>query len=309
VSARRSTGRFALLSAAFTVALACAGEPRWDDPGSRFRDCASCPEMVVVAPGSFVMGSPESESGRFEDEGPRREVTLAAPFAVSRTPITRAEFARFVQSTGRNLAPGCAAMSDAGRWFRDSALTWSAPGFEQDGTHPVVCVSWDEALAFATWLSESTREVYRLLSEAEFEYVARAGSETIFAWGTDETAMCARANGFDAAARRAHPDWPGASCDDGYAHTSPVDAFPENAFGLHDTVGNVFQWTEDCFVEGGYAGAPTDGGARIEEGCELRAIRGGSWLNGPRGLRAAMRDRDRQGDRYTNVGFRLARAR
>src|SRR5262249_39835381 len=173
--------------------------------------------------------------------------------------------------------------------------------------HPVVCVSWDDARAYADWLSTKTGKPYRLLSESEFEYVARAGSTATFPWGASADDLCAHANSFDLTAKRAHPDWPSASCDDHYALTSPVGVFPANAFGLYDATGNVYQWTADCFIEGGYTGAPTDGSARTKDGCVARVIRGGSWLNGWRGLRAAMRDRDRQQDRYTNIGIRIAR--
>jgi formylglycine-generating enzyme required for sulfatase activity len=263
--------------------------------------------MLLISPGSFVMGSPESEPGRFEDEGPQHPVTVARAFAVSTAPITRAQYEVFVRTTRRSDPGTCASMSAEGNWVRTSGLSWNNPGFEQAAEHPVVCVSWEDAQAYARWLSEKTGRTYRLLTEAEFEYIARAGSTTTFSWGASGEDMCAHANGFDAAARRTYPDWPGAACDDGHVHTAPVHAFPANAFGLFGTVGNVFQWTEDCFLEGGYAGAPADGSARIVAGCEARVIRGGSWLNSSRGLRAAMRDRDRQGDRYTNVGIRVAR--
>jgi formylglycine-generating enzyme required for sulfatase activity len=287
-------------------AVACTRSDTWGAAGSLFRDCEDCPEMIVIPPGSFVMGSPVTEFGRFEDEGPQHTVTIAHPFAVSRTPITRAEYERFVRATQRSDPMGCASMEAEG-WVNTSGLNWNNPGFDQTADHPVVCVSWEDARVYAQWLSERTGRTYRLLSEAEFEYIARAGSTTAFAWGASDQDMCAHANGFDASARKAHPDWPGAACDDGHVYTAPVRAFPANAFGIYGAVGNVFQWTEDCFVEGGYAGAPGDGSARAVEGCELRVIRGGSWLNSSRGLRAAMRDRDRQGDRYTNVGFRVAR--
>ena len=263
--------------------------------------------MLVIYPGSFLMGSPVTEAGRFEDEGPQHSVTLAQRFAVSRAPITRAEYEMFVRATKLSSPQGCARMSAEGRWRNDSSLGWKNPGFDQTREHPVVCVSWEDAQAYAKWLSEQTGRSYRLLTEAEHEYIERAGSTTAFAWGASGEDMCAHANGFDASARGAHPDWGGASCDDGYVYTAPVRAFPANAFGVYGAVGNVFQWTEDCFVEGGYAGAPSDGSARMAQGCELRTIRGGSWLNSSRGLRSAMRDRDRQGDRYTNIGFRVAR--
>ncbi len=254
------------------------------------------------------MGSPASEAGRFEDEGPQHAVSLAQSFAVSRTPVTRAQYESFVQTTRRSDASACASMDDDGRWIRTSGLSWRNPGFEQAADHPVVCVSWEDARAYAQWLSATSGKTYRLLSEAEFEYVARAGATTAFAWGASEHDICAHANSFDTAAKLAHPEWPGADCDDGYVNTAPVEAFPANAFGIHGATGNVFQWTEDCFVEGGYTDVPTDGSARTSEGCTVRVIRGGSWLNSWRGLRAAMRDRDRQQDRYTNVGFRVARS-
>ena len=254
------------------------------------------------------MGSPLSEAGRFEDEGPEHSVTIARSFAVSRAPITRAEYEVFARTSARSDSSGCSSMNAEGNWVRTAGLSWKNPGFDQTPEHPVVCVSWDDARAYAAWLTEKSGHAYRLLSEAEYEYIARAGSTTTFAWGTDE-AFCAHANGFDVSAKSVHPDWPAAACDDGYVYTAPVQAFPANAFGVYGAVGNVFQWVEDCFVEGGYAGAPTDGTPRSTADCEPRVIRGGSWLNGSRGLRAAMRDRDRRGDRYTNIGLRVARDR
>jgi len=263
--------------------------------------------MVRIPRGRFVMGSPVSELGRFEDEGPQHTVNFTRPFAVSRTPITRAEYDLFVRASGRSDSRECASMSAEGRWVSTVGLSWRNPGFEQTADHPVVCVSWEDASAYAQWLSATSGKAYRLLSEAEYEYIARAGSTTAFVWGDSGKDMCAYANGFDASAGRVHPDWPAADCDDGYAFTAPVRAFPANAFGVFGAIGNVFQWTEDCFVEGGYAGVPTDGSVHAVPGCEVRVIRGGSWLNSSRGLRSAMRDRDRQRDRYTNIGFRVAR--
>ena len=263
--------------------------------------------MIVVPAGEFLMGSPASENGRFDDEGPQHFVTIAHPFAVSRAPITRAEYEAFAHATRRDDPSACASI-DSGDWVSTPGINWRNPGFEQGLDHPVVCVSWDDAKAYAQWLSTKTGERYRLLSEAEFEYVARAGATTPYPWGASGDDICAHGNSSDLAAKRAHPDWPAAECDDGHAYTAPADAFSANAFGLYSATGNVFQWTEDCFVEGGYAGAPSDGSAREREGCDVRVIRGGSWLNSARGLRAAMRDRDRQQDRYTNLGIRVARA-
>lgn len=293
---------------AATLAACNRSSPSVRRAGASFHDCIDCPTMIVIPAGQFLMGSPLSEVGRFDDEGPQHTVTISRAFAVSRTPTTRAQYEQFVRATKRRDAGDCASMSDDGRWVSTSGLTWQHPGFEQRADHPVVCVSWEDARAYAQWLSARSGHTYRLLTEAEFEYVARAGATTTFAWGASENDLCTHANGFDAAAGRAHPDWPAADCDDGYVNTAPVEAFPANAFGLYGTTGNVFQWTEDCMVEsGGYTGAPTDGSARTAPSCTIRVIRGGSWLNSGRGLRVAMRDRDRQQDRYTNIGFRVAR--
>lgn len=263
--------------------------------------------MVVVDSGAFAMGSPASEQGRFDDEGPQHTVTIAHRFAISRTPITRAQYETFAQQTHHASTGGCASMNNDGDWVVVPSLSWRAPGFEQNDEHPVICVSWDDATAYAAWLSVKTGARYRLLTEAEFEYAVRAGATTAYPWGDAAGDVCAHANGFDLAAKRNHTDWPSLACDDGAAYTAAVNAYHANAFNLSGMTGNVFQWTEDCFVEGGYAGAPADGSARQHEGCVTRVIRGGSWLNGARGLRAAMRDRDRQQDRYTNIGIRVAR--
>lgn len=294
--------RFAIAAVILLALAACA-----TSDARRGADCSFCPAMVAVPAGEFVMGAPPDEEGRFDEEGPQHAIRIASVH-VSRTPVTRRHYSAFVAATSREDPVACNAMSDAGEWRATPGLTWRSPGFEQNDDHPVVCVSWDDAQAYARWLSAQTGETYRLLTEAEFEYAARAGSSTTFPWGAEAGDVCAHANGFDLAAKRGHPDWPSLACDDGYAYTSPVAHFPANAFGLHDMTGNAFQWVQDCFTES-YVGAPVDGTAQAVASCEARAIRGGSWLNGPRGLRAAMRDRDRQQDRYTNVGFRVARTR
>lgn len=291
------------IGAALTLLGACAAPAR--PAVDAFADCSDCPEMVVAPAGAFVMGAPDDENGRFDEEGPTREVRVAA-FALSRTPITRSQYAAFARATGRPNPPDCSSMTDAGEWRATPGLSWRNPGFEQGDDHPVVCVSWDDAHAYASWLSARTGRAYRLPSEAEFEYAARAGAATTFPWGAEPGDVCAHANGFDLAARREHPDWPGLDCDDGYPHTAPATSHPANVFGLYGMTGNVFQWTEDCFHDS-YAGAPRDGAPWVTEHCATRVIRGGSWLNSARGLRAAMRDRDRPQDRYTNIGIRVAR--
>lgn len=253
------------------------------------------------------MGSPANEPGRFDDEGPVHEVTIARSLAVMRAPVTVAQFDRFARATGFSPAGGCNVWNEKGDWHKVEARTWRDPGFLQHDNHPVVCISWDEGKAFAKWLSARTGQSYRFLTEAEFEYFARAGTSLAYPWGVDGERFCAYANGFDQTAARGHEDWGAPTCDDGFAFTAPVDRFPPNKFGLSGVNGNAFQWVEDCFVPGGYVGAPTDGAARQASPCKARAIRGGSWANGPRGLRLAMRDRDPPNSRYANISLRLVR--
>lgn len=241
------------LAALLTVLLAGCATPNAEG----FRDCDDCPVMAVAPGGAFVMGAPENEAGRFPEEGPQHTVRVAA-FALSQAPITRGEYAAFVRATNRPDGAPCALMDNEGNWRETPGLSWRNPGFEQSDDHPVACVSWKDAQAYAAWLSARTGRAYRLSSEAEFEYAARAGAATTFPWGDKAGDVCARANGFDLAARRNHPDWNSLECDDGFA--------------------------------------------------TVRAIRGGSWLNGARGLRAAMRDRDPQHSPYANIGIRVARS-
>jgi formylglycine-generating enzyme required for sulfatase activity len=285
----------------------CATLTVTQPPGTTFRDCLNCPELVVVPPGRFAMGSPADEAGRFDDEGPVHDVTIARSLAVMRRPVTVAEFDRFARATGLVPAGGCNVWNDKGDWHKVAERNWRDPGFKQASNHPVVCVSWDDGQRLAKWLSARTGRAYRFLTEAEFEYVARAGTSLAFPWGADGEKFCDFANGFDQTAARGHEDWGKPTCTDGFAFTSPVDRFAANRFGLAGMTGNAFQWVEDCFVAGGYAGAPDDGTARQANPCKARAIRGGSWANGPRGLRLAMRDRDPQDSRYANISIRLAR--
>ena len=278
-------------------------EPRWD-VGEKFRDCPGCPEMVVVPEGSFLMGSPESEAGRYDDgrEGPVHPVTFVRPFAVGVHEVTVGEFARFVSATGRSMGNACW-MWD-GEWKERSGRHWRSPGFSQTDDHPVVCVDWNDAKAYVRWLSGETGEAYRLPSEAEWEYVARAGTMTAWYWGERESGQCRYANGAD----EASGDLGGgkARCNDGHARTSPVGSYEANGYGLHDVLGNVWEWVEDCW-NGSYAGAPRGGSAWMSGDCGRRVLRGGSWGGIPRYLRSAYRDWYTTGNRNSFIGFRVAR--
>ena len=273
------------------------------EPGRRFRDCEWCPELVVVPAGSFMMGSPPGEEGRDEDEGPVHRVWIAGRLAVGVHEVTRGEFARFVRATGRSMGNSCRVW-DAGKeeWVDRSGANWRNPGFAQTDRHPVVCVSWDDAQSYVGWLSRETGKRYRLLSESEWEYVARGGTRTARYWGEGESGQCRHANGADASTEF---DWR-TSCNDGHVWTSPVGAYTPNGFGLYDVLGNVWEWTQDCWNER-YGGAPGDGGAWERGDCGRRVVRGGSWDFKPWDLRAAIRFRFTTGNRNNFLGFRVAR--
>ena len=250
------------LAAAEALAEAKSGDEKQDiEPLSSFRDCADCPEMVVIPAGSFLMGSPEDEDGRQDNEGPRHGVTIGAPFAIGKFEVTRGEFSNFASATDRQ-AKGCR-YYDGNAWKTDPDRDWRDPGFEQTDSHPAVCVSWEDAQAYTDWLSKETGETYRLPSEAEWEYAARAGTTTRYFWGDDDDSACAFANGHDATSKAQNGfGWTAFPCEDGFARTAPVGSFRANDFGLHDVSGNVWEWSKDSW-HSNYDGAPTDGSAWV----------------------------------------------
>ncbi len=286
------------------VGAAGAGEP--GTPGASFRDCAECPEMVVVPPGSFVMGSPDTEPGRNDDENPLHNVSIAHALAVGKFEMTRGEFATFAAETGYDANGGCLSVNERGKFEHSARFTWANPGFTQSDLDPVVCVNWNDANAFVAWLSKKAGKTYRLLSESEWEYAARAGTTGAHPWGEDEAAVCRAANGADLSLKEKLPRQARADCTDGHAMTALVGSFPPNAFGLHDMLGNAWEWVQDCYVAN-YDGAPADGAARSDGDCHIRGIRGDSWGNEPKVMRAAYRYGDQPLFRSVGVGFRVAR--
>ena len=256
----------------FVLASALEEGPQWE-AGAVFRDCPECPEMVVVPAGEFMMGSPPSEEDRRDSEGPVHRVTIAEPFAAGKYEVTFEEWDACVGGGG------CGG-------YRPDDEGWGR------GSRPVINVSWEDAQAYAAWLSGKTGENYRLLSEAEWEYAARAGTTTRYHWGDDIGRN--RANCDDDV------------CGDSWDYTAPVGSFAANGFGLHDVHGNVWEWVEDCWNDS-YAGAPTDGSAWESGNCDLRVLRGGSWHGVPRDLRAAYRFWGGTGIRLGIIGFRVAR--
>jgi formylglycine-generating enzyme required for sulfatase activity len=305
---RRGVLLLALLAAAGTHAQE-QNDLRHLAAGTVVRDCAECPELVVIPPGNFNMGSPDSERGRDKDrEGPVHSVTLSQAFGVGKYEITKAQFARFVQETGFSSSGGCYVWNGE-KVEHDSAKGWRNPGFAQTDNEPAVCISWDDANAYTQWLSRKTGKAYRLLSEAEWEYAARGGSHSSRPWGDDPGQACRNANVGDATAKAGVPGFSNIAmhaCDDGHAYTAPVGSYQPNGFGLYDMIGNAWEWTEDCWNED-YAGAPGDGSARTAGDCERRVLRGGSWDVNPDVARSAYRGADAAGFRDVDFGFRVAR--
>jgi formylglycine-generating enzyme required for sulfatase activity len=288
--------------------------PRDDyPPGKVFRDCPDCPEMVVIPAGAFRMGSPEGEDGRFPSEGPQHTVRIGKAFAMGRTEVTVGEFRRFVEASGyrtsaeRDAEQGCYAWDKSDKkWGWRSGRSWREPGYPQDERHPVVCASWEDARAYVQWLGKETGRGYRLPTEAEWEYAARAGMQTARFWGDAPDEACQYANVADQTAKKTYPDWTIHDCTDGYAQTAPVGRFQPNGFGLYDMLGNVWEWVQDCY-HGSYAGAPADGSVWEGGKCEARVLRGGSWDNRPQLVRSAIRNRNAPSERDDDNGFRIAR--
>ena len=273
-------------------------------PGAVFSDCDACPEMVVIPAGDFMMGSPASEEGRWDDEGPQHRVAVSS-FALGRYEVTRDEYRVFAETTG-HPSSGCRIRNEDS-WTNDDDASWREPGFAQGSGHPAVCVNWNDAQAYVRWLSRETGESYRLPSEAEWEYAARGGAPTSRYWGDSSSSQCGHANGADAAAKRVYPErGQVADCDDGAVHTTLAGSYSANAFGLFDVLGNVWEWTADCWHES-YRGAPADGSPWHGGGCGRRVLRGGSWRLTPRLLRSAARTWAATEYRSADAGFRVAR--
>jgi formylglycine-generating enzyme required for sulfatase activity len=307
---RQPANAYPPLKQAAALEVAPLPQSLWEAPGTKFRDCTDCPQMVVIPAGAYVMGSPDNEDGRYDTEGPQHRVDIPRAFALSLYHVTRDDYGTFVRDTKRSSTAGCGVWLGS-RWATDPSKDWRNPGFTQTEHDPVVCVSWDDAQAYVQWLNKRARREnrhrgpYRLPTEAEWEYAARSGVAASTAWG-EAAAGCRSANGADLAAKRVNPTWTVAPCDDGYAQTSPVGSFAPNAFGLYDMAGNAWQWLQDCWHES-YLGAPADGTAWTSGECGRRVDRGGSWYDQPRSLRTAVRYGVAPDTRDYNLGFRVAR--
>ncbi len=289
------------------------------------------PVMVKIPAGSFYMGSPQQEPGRDANESPQHLVVFQAPFALGQTEVTVAQFGAFVTDTHYRTS----AERDDGSFLRDPVtgqwgkypVNWRHDhrGQPAADNHPVIHVSWEDAQAYASWLTQRTGQPYRLPSEAELEYANRAGSPLRNWWG-DGIPQAAVANikgerdridndptFIPTPEERAAIDpegiWPEffIGYGDGHWGPAPVASFQANAFGLYDTTGNVWEWAQDCWHPD-YRNAPSDGKAWIENGiCEYRILRGASWYCYPVQVRAANRWSRWPIFRNMYIGFRVAR--
>ena len=287
-------------------------------PEHSFRDCADCPEMMVIPAGSFMMGALADEPGSFPEEKPQRRVSIRK-FAAGRFDVTKGEWTAFVSATNRPTAQGCdySGLEKA----QEAAASWRHLGFKQDDNHPVVCVTWADTQDYLSWVSKKSGHKYRLPTEAEWEYAARAGRATAYPWGSSASHENANYGADKCCSGLAlgHDQW---------VNTSPVGSFPPNAFGLHDMNGNVLQWVQDCFASS-YSGLATDGTAYETDtelkmtgeladmsgthSCAYRVLRGGNWGDPPAQIRSAFRNfapppgATLQAYRTSGGGFRVAR--
>lgn len=267
-------------------------------PGDEFQDCKDCPKMVVVPSGQFMMGSPKSERKRKKHEGPQHTVIFTKPIAIGKYEVALDEFEAFVRETKYDAIDRCWARAGS-RYKNRLDRSFRNLGFRQSGSHPVACMSWNDAKAFTTWLTTKTGKSYRLLSEAEWEYASRGGTTTPFSTG-----------------QKIHTDQ--ANFDGNYTYggsrkgqyrkrTVPIGTFGSNSFGLHEMHGNMWEWVEDCWNDS-FVDAPTDGSAWSSGDCSQRILRGGSWNSNPRFLRSASRGVSNDpGKRHHGYGFRVAR--
>jgi formylglycine-generating enzyme len=343
----------------FAMLIALCGFAEAATAAETFKDCSVCPRMVKLPAGKFLMGTSATEGEKADktgqtdkvdngdktdkvdkadsddsatipyggDDQPQHSVTFKRPFALGQYPVTRGEFAAFVRETGYDprgcFVPEPKGDSESADVILPRGLSWRNPGFAQTDRHPVVCVSSEDAERYVKWLSRKTGKSYRLPSEAEWEYAARAGTTTPRYWPGGDERTCRFANVKDLAAMAAFSfdrkdtdkkdmtDF--FKCNDGHAYTAPVGSFPPNAFGLYDMQGNVWQWVPDCYTSS-YEGAPADGSVRkrsdgeeSDDGCFRRVLRGGSWVSPPSNVSSAYRHGDSPKNRDIPNGFRVAR--
>lgn len=277
----------------------------WTDPTTNMA-------FVWIPAGCFQMGSPESEAGRGSDEGPVHKVCVDG-FWLGKYEVTRGQFSRFITATKYKTdaeKEGSSWGYKDGSWDDVKGYSWKNSGFEQNDSHPVISVSWNDAKAMAKWMSKNSKYTFKLPTEAEWEYACRAGTQTSRFWGDDPDQACKYANVADKSAKKQFSDWSIHNCTDGYVFTAPVGKFLDNPFQLSDMLGNVWEWCEDAYSNDAYkkhrSKNPVISSGNSGAG---RVIRGGGWDINPRSLRSANRNNYSPGYRYYHIGFRLLRTR
>ncbi len=267
-------------------------------------------KFALIPAGEFLMGSPAGERDAREIEKPQRPVRIAGPFYLGIHEVTRGQFRRFLDETGSSTDAekdgrgGWGCDEKTGAHEQDPRYTWRNPGFVQTDEHPVVDVSWNDAVAFAAWLSRKEGKRYRLPTEAEWEYACRAATTSRFWCGDNPEGLAAVGNIADWTFREKYPESPGITARDGFVYTAPVGRFRANEFGLYDMHGNVWEWCSDPYHDRYVPllpeAAPTDSAEP-----QARPVRGGSWDDEPRDCRSAATLRHLRSDRSFGIGFRL----
>jgi formylglycine-generating enzyme required for sulfatase activity len=296
--------------------------PQESDRGKKVLTNSIGVQLVLIPSGEFLMGSADGDKDARDDEHPQHRVRITRPFYQGATEVTCGQFRRFVDEAGyrteaeKDGKGGWGWNEAAARSERDPKYTWLNAGFEQTHEHPVVHVSWNDAVAFCQWLSRKEGVTYRLPTEAEWEYACRAGTSTKYCNGDDPEGLAAVGNIADGTAKARYPNWTSPAiraragipiaAQDGYIYTAPVGRYNPNAWGLFDMHGNVWEWCSDGYAAEYYQHSPVDD-PQGADGAPSRVDRGGGWYNGPRHARSAARVRDAPGDRLCLLGFRLAR--
>jgi formylglycine-generating enzyme required for sulfatase activity len=311
-----------------SLTLAIAQQPKQADGGQKQITNSIGMKLTLIPAGDFVMGSHESAedtaaffkktygvdfltADRFKDEHPQHRVRITRPFYLGTYHVTRGQFRRFVSDTGYKTDAEKEALvagwnAEKKTFDRSKEYSWRNPGFQQTDEHPVVNVSWNDAMAFCQWLSRKEGKSYRLPTEAQWEYACRAGTTTRYYSGDDPETLAKVGNVPDAAARAQFPNWRFTiKASDGYVFTAPVGSFRPNGFGLYDMHGNAWEWCSDRYGVKYYAASPVDDPEGPETG-DARVLRGGSWGNWPSITRSAERERYAAASLFNyGVGFRV----
>lgn len=267
-------------------------------------------KLKLIPAGEFLMGSSESEKPRIDGEGPQHRVRITRPFYLGIHEVTRGQFASFVRDKNYRTEPerdgkGGYGTDDQGQWKQKPEYSWRNPGFTQTDDHPVVNLSWNDAVAFCEWLSRKEEKNYRLPTEAEWEYACRSGTTTMYQHGNDPEELAQVGNVADGTAKGKFSSWRTIRAKDGYVFTAPVGQFQANEFGLFDMHGNVWEWCSDWYDVKYYATSPVSDPAGAASG-SIRVFRGGCWLNTAWSCRSAHRSWNVPSTRNFLLGFRVA---